>query len=477
MARLLLLSLILLAGCEQPPLLERLRTKGVLHIATVAGPLTCQLGEHGPEGAEYELARAFARRLNLKPRFHVYPTRSAALEALEREEVEMVAAARQPTTSDRRRFLLSRPWHLEPLVFVGTMGARSIKTLKTPPDEAVAVPPHSVQEEVLSSLTPPFPFRASAGQSEEALLERVDRGAERYTLANRLLLQIWQKVRPRLVAGALVPPARGFRWYFSRLHDPSLRDAADRFLGSEEGRKLALALLAKQRDDLPVRDFVTLRDFWKQVQDRLPAYEPLFRKAAEETGIDWRLLAAIGYQESHWRARAVSPTGVKGIMMLTLPAARREGVTNRFDPAQSIRGGARHLIWMEKRIPERIQGLDRLWLTLASYNIGYGHLEDARILTQRGGGDPDRWRDVKRFLPLLSRKAYYRTVKHGKARGGEPVAYVENIRYFFHLLVWWDNRRRGLDCTSEDYPRLALKNWRRRSPQLSASTPPSTTVR
>ena len=111
--------------------------------------------------------------------------------------------------------------------------------------------------------------------------------------------------------------------------------------------------------------------------------------------------------------------------------------------------------WMEKRIPARIREPDRLWLTLASYNIGYGHLKDARVLTQRGGGNPDRWEDVKKFLPLLSRKKYYSTVKHGRARGGEPVVYVKNIRYYYRLLVWWDNRRNGLDCTSGGYPRLA----------------------
>ena len=476
-AALLVLLLLFLAGCEQPPLLERLKARGVLKIATVPGPLTCRLGEHGPEGIEYELAGAFARSLQLRPEFRVYRTRASALEALQRGEVQMVAAARQPSSSDRDHFLLSRPWHSEPLVFASTMGGARIRNPARPPKELVVVPARSLQEEVLERLAPPFPRFALPDSPEEEILEQVNRGLYHHTLVDAALLRVWKTLRPRLVRGAVLSPAHGFHWYFSRLHDTSLRDAADRFLDSPQGRRLAEELLRRQVTDLPSRDFVTLRDFWKHLEERLPQYEGLFRKAGEETGIDWRLLAAIGYQESHWRAKAVSPTGVKGIMMLTRSAARREGVKNRLDPAQSIAGGARHLLWMERRIPERIQGLDRLWLTLASYNIGYGHLEDARVLTQRGGGDPDRWEDVKRFLPLLAKEKYYRTLKHGKARGGEPVVYVENIRYYYRLLVWWDNRRRGLDCTSEDYPRLALKNWRRRSPQLSASTPPSTAVR
>jgi len=145
-------------------------------------------------------------------------------------------------------------------------------------------------------------------------------------------------------------------------------------------------------------------------------------------------------------------------MMLTKDTARQQKVSNRLDPAQSILGGARHLLWMEKRIPPRIHGDDLLWFTLASYNIGYGHLEDARVLTQRQGGNPDSWESVKQRLPLLAKKAYYESLKHGKARGKEPVIYVRNIRYYYDLLVRWDNASNGRDCTITTQRRLALKN-------------------
>ncbi len=473
---LLPLLLLLLAGCEQPPLLDRLQRQGELHIATVRGPLTCTLDEKGPAGLEYELAGAFARSLSLEPVFHVYPTRARALEALARGRVQMVAAARQPTAADRTRFRLSRPWHAEPLVFARTMGLSPVRLQGEPPPEPVSVAARSLAEARLTAAAPALAREPVEEISEEALLDQLDGGVRSRTLVNRLLLEIRRGFRPRLVRGAELPPPEGFRWYFAAQHDDSLQRAADRFLTSPRARALVEAFL-KAADAAPRRDFVTLRDFWKHLEKRLPKYEALFRKAAEETGIDWRLLAAIGYQESHWRPDAVSPTGVRGIMMLTRDAARHEGVTDRTDPAQSIAGGARYLRWMERRIPERIREPDRLWLTLAGYNIGYGHLEDARVLTQRGGGDPDRWEEVKRFLPLLSKRKYYRTVKHGKARGGEPVAYVENIRYYYRLLVWWDNGRRGLDCTSNDYPRLALKKLRSSEAQASASTPPSTAVR
>ena len=173
------------------------------------------------------------------------------------------------------------------------------------------------------------------------------------------------------------------------------------------------------------------------MRDRLPKLRPYFEEAEALTGIDWRLLAAVGYQESHWQENAVSPTGVRGIMMLTQDTARHVGIKNRLDPRLSIIGGARYLRIVEKKIPDRIDDINRLWLTLAGYNIGFGHLEDARILTQRQGANPDLWLDVKERLPLLRKKAYYSTVKHGFARGNEPVTYVENIRNYYDLLLWF----------------------------------------
>jgi membrane-bound lytic murein transglycosylase F len=170
----------------------------------------------------------------------------------------------------------------------------------------------------------------------------------------------------------------------------------------------------------------------------LPRYRKLFQTHAGS--LDWRLLAAISYQESLWNPRAVSPTGVRGLMMLTLPTAQQMGVRSRLNPEQSIRGGARYFEQMLQRIPARIAEPDRVWFALAAYNIGLGHLEDARVLTQQQGADPDRWIDVRKRLPLLRQKKFYRQTKFGFARGDEPVRYVGNIRRYYDTLIWLDER-------------------------------------
>jgi len=162
---------------------------------------------------------------------------------------------------------------------------------------------------------------------------------------------------------------------------------------------------------------------------------------AEKTSIDWRLLAAISYQESHWNEKAISPTGVKGLMMLTQATAKDLGVKDRTQARDSIDGGARYLKQRIAIIPERVLEPDRTWFALASYNIGFGHLNDARILTQQLGKNPDKWIDVKQFLPLLSQEKWYSQTRHGYARGKEPVRYVSNIRSYLDLLIWNTNNK------------------------------------
>src|SRR5690606_25074849 len=90
----------------------------------------------------------------------------------------------------------------------------------------------------------------------------------------------------------------------------------------------------------------------------------------------------------------------------------------------------------------RIAEPDRTWLTLAAYNIGMGHLEDARRLTNKLGKDPDKWTDVKEALPLLAKRQYYEKAKHGYLQGREPVRYVQAIRYYYNLLTWNDIAKR-----------------------------------
>jgi membrane-bound lytic murein transglycosylase F len=175
-------------------------------------------------------------------------------------------------------------------------------------------------------------------------------------------------------------------------------------------------------------------DFHSHIDTRLPHLRAPFEAAARDTGFSWRMLAALGYQESRWRPAAVSPRGAQGVMMLMPQTARKMGVNNVFSPDENILAGARYLAYMKERIPKRIRDPDRTWMAMAAYNIGIGHLEDARIITQMRKHNPDRWPDVRANLTRLSDPHWHSRVKRGYANGSETVQFVERVTQFAAIL-------------------------------------------
>jgi membrane-bound lytic murein transglycosylase F len=179
--------------------------------------------------------------------------------------------------------------------------------------------------------------------------------------------------------------------------------------------------------------------FTYRLENRFPRWKDDLIAAANEFELDWKLLASISYQESHWDPSAKSRTGVRGLMMLTKATASEVGVEDRTNPTESIFGGAQYFKYLLGRIPERVTGeSDRVNMALAAYNVGFGHLEDARVLTEKHGDNPNLWSDVRKYLPLLSKRQYYSQTKHGYARGWEPVHYVKQVRSYRKILDWYN---------------------------------------
>ncbi len=178
-----------------------------------------------------------------------------------------------------------------------------------------------------------------------------------------------------------------------------------------------------------------IEKFLGQIETTLPKLRKHFHSAEQISNIDWRLLAALAYQESHWDSFATSYTNVRGLMMLTEETADRLGVSNRLDVRESIMGGARYVNILKDMLPPEIQEPDRTWLALAGYNIGPGHLNAARTIARQLNADANTWYDMKRILPLLAKPKYYSRLKSGRARGGEAVILVENIRSYYDILT------------------------------------------
>jgi membrane-bound lytic murein transglycosylase F len=432
------------SGCKQKSVLSRIQAQGELLVATRNSPTSYYEGPDGPAGLEYDLVQRFAKSLGVKVQFVFPQPFEDILNAVRDGRVHMAAGGLTATAARERTLRFSIPYQeiTQQLVYRrGSTRPHGLAHL----GGMLEVLAGSSHEERLARLKatdyPHLHWRASRDYETEELLYLVEEQAIDYTVADSNELALNRRYYPHLTAAFSLSEPEPLAWAFAKGGDDSLRRAANRFLRHIKQDGTLAQLMNRYYGRVGRLNFVDRRTFWRHVNRRLAKYQATFQAVAKKYAQDWRLLAAIGYQESHWNPRAVSPTGVRGIMMLTQVTAKRVGIRNRLDPEQSIRGGADYLHILERTLPDHIAEPDRTWLTLAGYNVGFGHLEDARILTQRQGGDPDKWADVKQRLPLLSRKQFYTRLKHGYARGREPVIYVDNIRSYYDLLVWYSHHQ------------------------------------
>jgi membrane-bound lytic murein transglycosylase F len=295
---------------------------------------------------------------------------------------------------------------------------------------------HAARLEVLQEQYPKLKWTASDAVESEELLAQVAHADLDYTVADSNEFALDRRYYPELRAAFDLKPPEPIAWAFRRTDDLSLYNAAVAFFSRIRADGKLAQIVERYYGASDDFDYVGTRTFIHDIKTLLPDYQPWFQDAAENTGIDWRLLAAIGYQESHWDPHAVSPTGVRGVMMLTLGTAGDLGIENRINPEQSILGGAQYFSLMKARIPDEVHEPDRTWMALAAYNVGIGHIFDAREITRERGGNPNRWIDVRASLPLLTEKKWYSQTKYGYARGEQPLIYVANIRSYYSILNW-----------------------------------------
>lgn len=421
----------------------QIQARGSLAILTINGATTYYHGPHGETGFEFDLATAFAQQLGVA--LEVVVTTADELEnTLLAGHADLIAAGlpmpSQP--SDRLHF---GPVYEEvsPMVVYrrGQSRPRTVEDLHT---GRLSLLSGRQYDALLASLDPELPWTDVTEASIEDLFDAISNDELDFTVADSNIVALNQHFFPAVQPAFALPKTLRLAWAVPANGDSSLLTAIDHFFNEAQDNGM-LAMLRGEHFQAPEHyEPVSTFTFMRRVQDRLPSLRPLFEQAAMEVDLDWHLLAAVGYQESHWDPSAVSPTGVRGVMMLTQRTANQLGVDNRLDPAQSIDGGARYLRSMIERLPERIEDPDRLWLALAAYNIGLGHLEDARVITQRRGGNPDLWVDVREHLPLLTQERWHSQTRFGYARGHEAVSFVDNVRTFNEILLWMSAREHPL---------------------------------
>ncbi len=433
------ISLFLLISCgEALPHLEQIKERGELRVLTRYAPTSYYVKGEQLAGLEYELAKRFADHLNVNLKMVVPENLGDMLSMLEQGKADL-AAAGLTVTDERKESLAFGPVYQEvtqQLVYKrGNKRPKKITDVTESDIEVVADSSHVDQLLSYQKDIPSLIWTENTEIDNSGLLELVELELIDYTIADSNEFIANQTLFPELRVAFDISKPQALAWALPRSSDFSLlREVSNFFHTIEETGELD-RLIEKYYGHIRRFDYVDTRAFHRRLVTHLPKYQEMFQRAASEFDFDWHLLAAISYQESHWDPQAVSSTGVKGLMMLTNATASDLGVTNREDPSQSIYAGSKYLNQIRHKLPDRITEPDRTWLSLAAYNIGFGHLEDARVLTQKNGGNPDLWSDVKNNLPLLAKKQWYTQTRYGYARGGEPVRYIENIRRYYDILL------------------------------------------
>lgn len=424
--------------------LEQIQKTGKLVVVTRNSPTTYYQGPAGATGFEYDMLKLFAEQLDVQLELRIPDNFADVLPIVAGGSAD-IAAAGITITEKRKLSVHFGPSYIsntQQLIYRSGDNPRP-RNIGDTSGKSLHVIAGSSHEESLQALKQTYvelDWDAIADADTEELMRQVDEKEVDFTIADSNDVKVNRRFMPELrVAFDLTDPEQ-VAWAFSKSEDTSLLDAAVDFFQSIEENGQLIQLIERHFGHIKRFDYVDKRTFLRHVENRLPLYELSFKQAAQATGFDWRLLAAVGYQESHWDPNATSPTGVRGLMMLTQSTAASVKVKDRLDPRQAIFGGARYLKRQKNRVVDRIQAPDRTWMALAAYNVGFGHLEDARILAQKMGKNPDIWVDVKSTLPLLTKKKYHRQTKHGYARGYEPVHYVSNIRDYYQVLVWYSER-------------------------------------
>ncbi|HAS64287.1 MAG TPA: membrane-bound lytic murein transglycosylase MltF [Vibrio sp.] len=445
-------SAVMLVGCqiESAPKsdLDQIRERGVLRVGTLNNQLSYYIGPDGPAGLDYEIARQFAQelgvRLEMKPAYQI----SNLYPALEKGEIDIIAAGLTQSPDRLQRFRPGPAYYYvsQQLIYKkGHWRPRNLNQLLKKQDALieenggkpiVTIVGDSHFKQTLTSIQtehPDFKFTIDKSADVSDLLKQISEGKIRFTVADSVEVSLSQRIYPDVATAFELTEDQPTSWFLRRSDDESLYAMVIEFFGHLKQSGDLAQLEEKYIGHIGSFDYVDTRAFIRALDNKLPKWAPLFKEYSEE--FDWRLIAALAYQESHWNPVARSPTGVRGMMMLTLPTAKSVGVTNRLNPEQSIKGGVEYLRRMVARIPDSIEQHEKIWFALASYNVGYGHVMDARRLTKKQGGNPDQWADVKERLPLLRQAKYYSHTRYGYARGDEARNYVENIRRYYQSII------------------------------------------
>jgi len=458
--------------------LEDIQERDAIVMGTISGSLTYSYDGDNYSGLDYELSQLFADYLKVELIVKEFDNLDQLFSALENNKIDFAGSGLTLTPSRSEKYRSSPPYYklTQKLVYYkGTYRPRSLADINAP----ITVLKGSSHEEFITAALDEYPdlkIEVLDDEDQESLLQKVADKEITFAIVDSTTLALKQRYYPSLAEAFTVKKEQPVAWLIRKVQDDSLYSAMIEFMGSQHQEGLIAKIEEKYFGHVGDFDYVDTRIFLSRIKTKLPQYESLFKKY-ETPEVSWQLLAAVSYQESHWNPKARSPTGVRGMMMLTLDTAKYVGIKNRLDAEQSIKGGAKYLTQLIKRLPASIPQDEKIWFALAAYNIGLGHLLDARRIASMRDQNPDSWSDMKENLPLLHQRKWYKKTRYGYSRGREALHYVNSIRQYLETLTWQVQEHEKAEAEAKKQAEIEKLTTEVNSPQKTDDKPstPETT--
>ena len=421
--------------------LHKILKAGQVTVITRNTPHCYYIYRDEPMGFEYELAQEFAEYLGVELKIKIVENWKRMLPELKSGSAALIAAGLTITPKRQKRVSFSDGYMDIRQHIISRRNQVKIENVTDLSGKTVHVQTATAYQERLEELRRQgldISIELHKDLPTEELIQQVADGEIELTVADSNIARLNQRHFPRAVMAGAISEIQQLGW---AVHPDAhqLREKINSFFVAIRENGRFDEIYNKYYGGVENFDYVDLRAFHRRIKTKLSRYSPFIKAAARKHGFDWRLIAAQAYQESHLNPWAKSHAGAKGLMQLLSSTARSLKVADIYNPVDNINGGVQHLKNLYELF-DSATGDDRLMIALAAYNVGQGHLQDARNLAVKKKLDPDLWESLSETLPLLRYRKYYKKAKYGYCRGTEPVRYVKQIMLYYDIL-----KRQGIE--------------------------------
>jgi len=422
-------------GCYHPnDTLRKIKNTGEIVVITDNSAHGFYLYQDRPMGFEYQLAKEFADFLNVKLTV-ITPGWEKMFDTLLSSKGDLIASSLTKTERRKTRLTFSDEYMPVQQQVIVRKGYHGIKELSDLDGKTVHIRRNTSYHERMvelkkSGLNIHLVFYENTPTEE--LLRQVQNKKIAITIADSNIFRLNRRYYPDLRIAFPVSEQQSLGWAVKK-NDVRLLKKINRFFDIIKKNGTFDQIYNKYYAGTEMFDYVDIKKFHNRLKTRLPAFKQIIKNESKKYNFDWRLIAAVIYQESQFNPNAISYTGVRGLMQLTMPTANEMGVFNRSNPEESIKGGVKYLHKLYNQFGD-LDPDEKLKFALGSYNVGYGHIKDARNIALKKGLDINKWRSLEQTLPLLRYREYHEKSTFGYARGTEPIRYVNRVLTYYNIL-------------------------------------------